>query len=701
MYLRFSIAVLILTFLIRLLPAQTLSRVQLDSLEQIANGAQGEKRLTLYLRLVEGYLNLDLDKASLYSEQGAALAMRLQNPMLIIRAFDMRGKTLFEQGRYQTASTNFQKGLNAAEQLGEPFPISILSNSMGVLKRQTGEYEEALLHFQRSLGLYQDMGAIPPQLSVMVNIGGLHLLLEQYDKAILILKEAFQLADQNGFEQTKGVLSANLGAAYEGKGNYQEALKYYEEVLQINQLTGSPGDLADGLSRIYSLLSTMGEPSLAQPYYQRAWLLVNEHKLINQKKVLLIEKGKAHQRNRQWGEARSALEEALELANQKEYQDQTTVLELEKMLADISAIQGDYSTAYRYLDHYEATQAKLYKENLDHSIDDLEQRFALQRRLEEADEELRRAQAFSEQQRLKLYGMLGAVMLIVIALVALYSRFRIKKRAHLTLSQQNDAIQQQNQLLAFKNEEIQTQNDLLAEQSEAIRRQNHLLQQSNTDLEQFAYAASHDLREPLRTIRSYMQLLERRYTEVIDDSGREFIRFAVDGATRMDILLKDLLEYSRIGRSGMLPDWVDMNTVLSNVLQNLSRQISDNQAVVHLGEMPRIKGYETELYLLFQNLLSNALKFHGQNKISEVRIQMQEYADNYVFSVSDNGIGIPAEYKETIFSIFQRLHTRNDYEGTGIGLAICKKVVASHQGEIWVESQVGKGASFFIRLPKR
>jgi PAS domain S-box-containing protein len=225
------------------------------------------------------------------------------------------------------------------------------------------------------------------------------------------------------------------------------------------------------------------------------------------------------------------------------------------------------------------------------------------------------------------------------------------------------------------------------------------LARSNAELEQFAYVASHDLQEPLRMVASYNQLLARRYKGKLDADADEFIGFTVEGVTRMQRLINDLLAYSRVGtRAGELAE-VDAGAALSVALRALSRTIEEQGARVSADPLPRVRVDEGQLVQLFQNLIANAIKFHGQD-VPAVHVSARELPDSWVLCVRDNGIGIDAAYHERIFVIFQRLHARELYPGTGIGLAICKKIVERHGGEIWVESEVGKGSRFSFSLPK-
>ena len=224
------------------------------------------------------------------------------------------------------------------------------------------------------------------------------------------------------------------------------------------------------------------------------------------------------------------------------------------------------------------------------------------------------------------------------------------------------------------------------------------LERSNTELEQFAYVASHDLQEPLRMVAGFTQLLARRYTGQLDEEADQFIGHAVDGVKRMQQLIQDLLSYSRVGSHGSEFEPVDMSGALQWALLNLEAALEESGGRVTHGNLPVVSGDPTQLGQLLQNLIGNALRF-CESDGPEIHLDAEQHGGQWVFLVQDNGIGIEPQYHERVFEIFQRLHARTEYEGTGVGLAVCKRIVQRHGGHIWVESTPGEGSTFFFTLP--
>ncbi|WP_445176832.1 PAS domain S-box protein [Microcoleus sp.] len=224
------------------------------------------------------------------------------------------------------------------------------------------------------------------------------------------------------------------------------------------------------------------------------------------------------------------------------------------------------------------------------------------------------------------------------------------------------------------------------------------LTRSNAELEQFSYVASHDLQAPLSTIAGYAQLLEKRCHNQLDAQGNKFIRNIVNSCERMQALIDDLLEYSRVGRSGKPFDVIDCNLVFEDACANLQLAIRQDQASVTRGDLPRVRGDSFQLLQLFQNLIGNAIKYRS-SEAPMVRVSASPQGDSWVFSVQDNGIGIAEQYHPRIFQLFQRLHSQKQYSGTGIGLAICQRIVERHGGRLWVESEPNRGSTFYFSIP--
>jgi light-regulated signal transduction histidine kinase (bacteriophytochrome) len=292
--------------------------------------------------------------------------------------------------------------------------------------------------------------------------------------------------------------------------------------------------------------------------------------------------------------------------------------------------------------------------------------------------------------------------LMLAGVLAIPSLFHTIRQAAETLRRAKDDLEIQ---VARRTEELRDANARLSVELDERRRAEQQLgryaaelARSNAELEQFAYVASHDLQEPLRMVSSFTQLLGKRYRGRLDQDADEFIGFAVDGATRMQRLINDLLAYSRVGTRGKPFKPVDCQAIFRETRDNLMKVIEESGAVIAEESLPTVPGDEVQLLQLFQNLVANAIKFRGPES-PQIRVSAQKNGPDWVFAFKDNGIGIAPEHQERIFSVFQRLHHRSEYPGTGIGLALCKKIVERHGGRIWVESQPGQGSTFYFSIP--
>ena len=277
------------------------------------------------------------------------------------------------------------------------------------------------------------------------------------------------------------------------------------------------------------------------------------------------------------------------------------------------------------------------------------------------------------------------------------------------LNQSNEELQKAHDVLEIRvtertaelqrsNAQLRAEMEERKKAEEALRRRTNELARSNAELEQFAYIASHDLQEPLRMVSSYVQLLAKRYRGKLDQDADDFIGYASDGALRMQKLINDLLAYSRVGTRGKSFEEVNLEVALTQALGNLQLAIREKNAIVTHDPLPIAYGDSGQLTQVFQNLIDNAIKFRSEEP-PRVHVSARLERGECVCSVQDNGIGIAPEYLNRLFLLFQRLHTRKEYPGTGIGLAICKRIVERHEGKIWVESKPGEGSTFHFRIP--
>ncbi|MEM9821476.1 MAG: ATP-binding protein, partial [Bacteroidota bacterium] len=255
-------------------------------------------------------------------------------------------------------------------------------------------------------------------------------------------------------------------------------------------------------------------------------------------------------------------------------------------------------------------------------------------------------------------------------------------------------------LLLRQQKILENQKKEITEQKENLIKKEEELRASNKELEQFAYAASHDLKEPLRAIKIYTQILEKELQAHLNENSREYMGFVTGGVERMQKLLDDLLNYSRLGKGQYRQREVDLNDVLFLVINNLMGRMTETQTAVCSNPLPIIYASSTEMTQLFQNLISNAIKFRKEETIPRIQIRTEEQEAAYLFQVSDNGIGIAKENQQKVFALFERIHSNTEYEGTGIGLATCEKIVKKLGGKIWLESELGKGTTFYFSIPK-
>jgi len=553
---------------------------------------------------------------------------------------------------------------------------SFLSNEeqIKILKRTAdlsltmGNYEEAYSYRLQILKVYEQLKNNEGIYSTYYNIGSIFFYQENFPQALEYYKQANQMAEAAKDSSIIYRSLAAMGSVYGELKDNEKSLAYNIQSLNMAENMGFQMGIAYAAHNVGLNYSLQSKLDTALTYLQQSLNLMQASKDKFGEANCLQAISSIYTKNQDYNQAIAYLEKALAIHQQ--LGDRSRVREIYRDLSTAYFNEGKPIKAYQVQKGYIELRDSLVKEETMQQMANLKQTYELEKK--ESEKQIAIMQ--KEQQIDRMYRYAGLLGLAVLMLVAwlFYSRYQEQTNM--------------NKLLAQKNEEIQHQNNKLAT--------------SNRELEQFAYIASHDLKEPLRNIGGFTSLLERRYIEKGDEDAKDFMRFISGSVNHMHKLLTDLLAYSRIGmQEDDHTELLDLNDILKQVSSNYQTVIKKYNVQIISTNLPIIHANRIQMIQLFQNLVGNAIKFKSE-EAPEIHIHCAENAKEFTISVKDNGIGMEQEYTDKIFIIFQRLHNRTKYEGTGIGLSICKKIVEQHHGKIWVESQSGDGSTFYFSLPK-
>jgi signal transduction histidine kinase len=624
------------------------------------------------------------------------------------------GNQSFEEGNYKKALEAYE----AAHQIllkNSKDSEDYLDNlfALGQTHSRLNNYQTSNVYFDELYTILEEGNNEERQAKVMVEMGVNHRILGNSEKAYTFLLNALQIQESNNDKESMLKSLYQLGSLHFYQKNYQEALKYYRKTNQLANETKNQKSIYSSLAAIGSAYDRLENLEMAAQFGLEAYemakrmdylqgMAYSAHNLgsnfLSQKQYLkalsFFEDALAikDQLNDKWGQvgtiramsalyvemgenekAISTIQSALKIA--QEIGAKNRILEAYYYMAEAYKSAGRASEGYEYLDKYIALNDSVMNEKTITQMTEIKTDYEIQRK--QAQIELLQ----KENEIDTLYTSIAissALFLLILSIL---------------LIRQNQSQKKSNKLLEEKNREISIVKEKIDEQNKA-------LESSNEELQQFAYVASHDLKEPLRMIGSYTSLLKRRYIQQLDPTAQEFMTYVVDGVKRMETLLNDLLSYSRVNSRELILNRVDTQMTLSVVVNNLQHTILTQNATININydNLPVIFGSKTHLSQLFQNLISNGIKFRAA-EAPVVEVDCRRDKDNYVFSIKDNGIGITKENLDKIFEMFRRLHSKEEYEGSGIGLATCKKIVEKHGGQIWVESEIGKGSTFFFTIP--
>jgi signal transduction histidine kinase len=640
-----------------------------------------EKQIDSLLNVSEIKFGLEEYVESIQGYQEAAFLC--ENHPVNYRYFDAflgLGRAYYRINNYSKAQEYLFQSL---EQFSETIPLEKKGKTYSVLAStfyNMGDYNSSHEYKLKSIKineLLKDTSAIS---SDYYDLGSLFYYQEMLDKAIEYYNKSQEFAFKSGNKRIIYNSIAALGATYEKKGELEISSTLNWRSLELadslNYLTGK----AYSLHNIGTNFIETGEFKKAIQYLNQSLEIKEE--LGDQWGIVgsNLALSKLYIQNKRYQLAEQNLKNALKIA--EGLGSKIRLSEIYKGLSNLYRESGDKDLTIKYLTSFLDLKDSILNETILKEMGDRKSQFEIQKKeyeieLLKKDMALLESEKKVQQLNTTMAFALSAFLLVVC--LAFYLLLIKQRKLSSSLKEKNNEIEAQNQ---------------------KIESQNKLLESSNEELKQFAYVASHDLREPLRMIRSYGTLISRRYKELLDESGKEFLDFMTDAAQRMDKLLLDLLDYSRTSRNLDSFEEVSTRDLLTSIEVMTGNLLREQDAEINYDpeKFPIVMGRKTQLFQLFQNLITNALKYNTQLK-PEVKIDCQKNCENYIFSFQDNGIGISQKDQEKIFEMFHRLHSNAEYEGSGIGLATCKKIVAAHGGDIWVDSELEKGSTFYFSLP--
>ncbi len=645
----------------------SLSTTQIiDSLSSLATQTLEKQQFEITLDYLQQALDLSANETN--KEQYLNILVSFGHTYLLKNDYSLSQQYLFQFLKEHNPDLNKEQISNA---------YSIIANNYNSLGNVNAAHEYRL----KSIEIDEVLGDTTSLASNYYNLGSLFFYQDVFEKALEYYTKANKLGYQIKSSKVIYNSTAALGSVYGQLKQINRALELNYKSLHIADSLEYVVGQAYSLGNVGSNYLDLGEYTKAKMYIERSLVL----------KVELDDK---------WGQigAHVALSELYREINNFKLAEENILTALSlaqsinakkrisdvyKLIADLYLSNKKNDLAIEYLNKHIAVKDSVMNENILREMSNRKSEAAIQKKeyeinLLKKDNEILEKNKEVQRSRLIGFGLISMFFLIV----SIVFRSLLSRQKEFT------------RLLETKNLEIE-------EQKNKIQLQNKELENSNEDLQQFAYVASHDLREPLRMISSYGKILTRRYKDTLDKSGQEFLYFMTDAASRMDLLLLDLLSYAKTSSNAQPFEEVSTVDLLASIERVTESSFLEKGATLEIRKenLPTINGRKTQLNQLFQNLIVNGLKYNLNEK-PHITIDCQTLEDKYVFSIADNGIGIPEEHQAKIFEMFQRLHANGEFEGTGIGLATCKKIADIHQGYIAVESEEGLGSTFYFHMPK-
>lgn len=642
----------------------------IDSLVHLLNETVDQRQKVDRLNEISyAYRRVSLAEMIDYAQQARALATTCHYKQGLAVALKNIGNGHLKTGSLpDTCIFYYKKAIQVAKQIEDFYTQSASINNLGLVANTQGNYNIGVQYFHEAIALFNaevnDESKVSLKALMLANLGYSYFGLEDYSKAFTYQKEAMDLAEEYDIKFIPSQYMDDLARTTANIGDYVQAERYYQKALVLQKETG------DYESRIHALLHFL-EMKMEQQKYDEAEALGLEAVWVATERdfPILLADGlnKLSEIYRHRGNLDQAVaygDSALQLS--KDIYNLRHERTASFQLAQAIATQGDYSKAFDYLQHHLAMRDSIAREEkmvITMEIEAKYQNKIYEQKVEYLEER-------QQEQRKNIRLLIGLIIMTLLSSTVI-SGYLYKRN-------------QSNRIIQDKNEVLEKYISY------------------NLQLENFAYIASHDLKSPLRNVVSFSQLLSRRIKDRLSAEEQDYFNFIIAGTKEMSTLIDDLLNYSVVQREKLNIDKISIHELIDRILLRNQPMIEEVAAEVKT-KVPQtlIDGDPIKLTQLLQNLLQNALKFHKPGEAPIVEINFVEQDKDYLFEVKDYGIGIESQYFDKVFMIFKRLHTKKEYEGTGIGLAICKKIVEQHGGKIWIRSEENEGSSFFFTLPKQ
>ncbi|MEM1321016.1 MAG: ATP-binding protein [Bacteroidota bacterium] len=645
----------------------------IDSLSLLLPQAKEDSvRVNLLNKLAWEYHRVEVKKTQEYGQQALELSNRIDYYAGASRALNLLAIVESLEGRTNEAITLNQEALGLAMKCDSRRLQSNALNDLAISFAAQNRFSEALSYYQQALALDDSERG---RCFTLVNIGILHSELENRQKAIEYFRKAIKVAENSDDHLAKTAAYESMAYSFLEEEKKDSAYVYFNKVIKIAEAHDNR------LSQAYALMS-IGDIEGGRKHFEIADL--NYEQAIG-----LLES---------MGDQSGLSDAYLGFAKlQKEKQDYTrainyfmevkdnTALKLKsssykealKGLAECYNALGQFEMAYTYQKNYQTIADSLFNEKKSEQFAELETKYQFEKK-ETENKLLKENQIIQEElinQHKSTSRAIAIFLLIVsIAAIILYREYRRKRDYNTRLLRQ------------------------VRSRTADLEKSNEQLKRSNKELESFAYIASHDLKEPLRNIFSFTRLLERKMKDQLDEQSEEYISFIKQNTKQLNVLIEDVLEYSRVEKGDRRREKVDVNTVLDRIKMVLPSEAFSKGGQLNCSEMPTIWSYSSSLFLVFKNLIENGIKYNTEEQVV-INISYKFLNKRHVFYVQDNGIGIEPEFHKQIFEMFKRLHTKNNYQGSGLGLAICRKIIDRLSGDIWVEKSSSEGTTIAFSLP--